>query len=98
MISIFEVFIVIRFTSIDKLVEDYIFREFRYVITIISLIFLEILYNLYFDIDYIISLINRKFLLEAFLDAIIKRISIFITIKGIDNKKYNASEYIRLKI
>ena len=49
---------VIYFFSTNKPVKGYIFRRYYYIIILILFILLEILYNLYFNIDYIISLIN----------------------------------------
>ena len=51
-----------------------------------------------FDTDYTISLINRIFLRENHLDTKIKKISTSIIVKGIKNKRYEVSEYIRIKI
>ena len=90
--------VIIYSTSTDYFIKGYTFRGFRYVIIIVLLYFLGVLYDLYFDIEYTISLIDRKFLLKVFPDALIKKISISITIKGIGDKKYNVSEYVRLKM
>ena len=59
---------------------------------------LRILYDLYFNTRYIISFIDRVFLLKIYSNAKIKRISILIIVKNIENRKYNISEYIKLKI
>ena len=56
------------------------------------------LYNLYFDIKYIINLINKTFLSENYSTIEIKKISILITIKEINNNKYEVNEYIKIKI
>ena len=55
------------------------------------------LFNLYFDTSYIISLINRKFLRNNY-SIKIKKISTLIIIKGIRSEKHEASEYIRIKL
>ena len=60
--------------------------------------FLEVLFDLYFDTNYIISLINRIFLRENYLDTKIRKISTSITVKEIKNKRHEASKYIRIKI
>ena len=60
--------------------------------------FLNLFYKLYFDIKYIISLINRIFLSENYSTIKIKKISTLIIIKRINNNKYEVSEYIRIKI
>ena len=78
--------------------KNYVFREFYYVTIIIQLFFLNLLYNLYFNIKYIISLINRTFLSENYSTIKIKKISTLITIKEINNNKYEISEYIKIKI
>ena len=56
------------------------------------------LYNLYFDIKYTISLINRTFLSKNHSTTKIKKISTLITIKEINNNKYEVNKYIRIKI
>ena len=56
------------------------------------------LFDLYFDIKYIINLVNRKFLYENLPNAKIKKISILITIRDIDSKRYKASKYVRIKL
>ena len=89
---------IIHFLSIDQSIKNYIFREFYYVTAIIQLFFLNLLYNLYFNIKYIISLINRTFLSENYFTTKIKKISTLITIKEINNNKYEISEYIRIKM
>ena len=53
---------IIYLINIDRLITRYIFRDFYYVIAIIQFFLLNILYNLYFDIRYIINLIDRVFL------------------------------------
>ena len=60
--------------------------------------FLEVLFDLYFDTNYIISLINRIFLRENYLDTKIRKISTSIIVKEIKNKRYEANKYIRIKI
>ena len=44
------------------------------------------------------SLIDKKFLLKAYPDAEIKKIPTSMTIKGIDDRKHNISEYVKFKI
>ena len=56
------------------------------------------IFNLCFDINYIISLIDKKFLYNNYSIAKVKKILISIIIKGIRSKKYKASEYIRIKL
>lgn len=56
------------------------------------------LFDLYFDIEYIISLIDRKFLLDNYLDAEIRKMLTSITVKGIDSKRYKVSKYIKIRI
>ena len=55
-------------------------------------------YELCFDTKCIIKLIDRKFLLEVFLNIVIKKMSTFITMKGIDVNMHNVNEYVKLQI
>ena len=89
---------IIHFLSTNQSVESYIFRGFHYVTAMVQLFFLDLLYDLCFDIRCIMSLINRTFLSENHSTAEIKKISTLITIKGINSNKHEASEYIRIKI
>ena len=89
---------IIYFLSIDQSIKSYIFREFYYIIAIIQFFFLGLLYNLYFNIKYIISLIDRVFLNKTHSTIKVKKISTLITIKEINSNKHEVSEYIRIKI
>ena len=59
---------------------------------------MDLFYNLYFDIKYIISLINRTFLSENHSTSKIKKIFTLIIIKEVNNNKYKISEYIKTEI
>ena len=76
--------------------KEYIFYKYRYAIAFAALTKIDSRYKLYVDLDYTISLIDRKFVLNN--NIFIKKISTVMNIKGINNKKYNVSEYIRLKL
>ena len=89
---------IIYFLSIDQPIKNYAFREFHYVTAMIQLFFLNLLYNLCFNIKYIISLINKTFLSENYSTTEIKKISTSITIKGINSNKHEISEYIKIKM
>lgn len=89
---------VICSTSTDTPVEGYAFRGFHYVTAMVQLFFLGLLFDLCFDIDCTMSLIDRKFLLENHPDAEIKKISTPMTVKGIGSKRHEASEYVRIKM
>ena len=47
---------------------------------------------------YIINLIDRKFLFKIFSSIVIKKISTFIIIKGINIDMHNINEYVKLQI
>jgi len=55
-------------------------------------------YNLYFDTSCIISLINREFLKTNCPNVEVRRIVTPITIRGISEEKYKASEYIKVNL
>ena len=84
--------------STNKPVNRYAFRGYHYITAIIAFALLGILYNLCFNIGYTISLINRAFLRHIMPNVKIKQMLILIIVKGIGNRKHNASKYIRLKI
>ena len=89
---------VVHFNATNVIIEGYEFRGHRFVTIIVKFFLEEIGYELYFNIEYIISLIDRKFLLKVFLEIIdkIKKISSSITIRGINTNTHDISEYIRL--
>ena len=51
-------------------------------------------HKLYFNINYIINLINRKFLFEIYLEIKVKRILSLIIIKSLNINIYNINQYI----
>ena len=71
---------IIYFNITDFSKEDYTFQDYRFVIALIIFVLADVDYELYFDIKYIISFIDRKFLLEILLEISIKKITIFIII------------------
>ena len=89
---------VVQSNATDVTIEDYKFRGHRFVTALIRFFLEEIGYELCFNIEYIISLIDRKFLLKVFLEIVdkIKKISLPIIIRGIDTNTYDISEYVRL--
>ena len=64
----------------------------------IKISLLDSIYDLCFDTDYTMSLIDRKFLRQVLLDVEIREIPTFMTVKDIENNRYNISQYIKLKI
>lgn len=89
---------VICSTSTDTPVEGYAFRGFHYVTAMVQLFFLGLLFDLCFDTDCTMSLIDIKFLLINHPDAEIKKISTPMTVKRIGSKRHEASEYVRIKM
>jgi len=55
-------------------------------------------YNLYFNTSYIISLVNREFLKANYPNIEVRKIVTPITIRGISEKKYKASKYIKVNL
>ena len=82
----------------NVITKKYTFRKHRFVIILMMFILIKQDYKLYFDTEYIISLIDRKFLLEVFPNIVIKKISTFIIMRGIDVNMHNINEYIRLQM
>ena len=79
-------------------IEEYAFREHRFITILMMFILIRQSYKLCFDTRYIINFIDRKFLLEVFPNIVIKKMLIFITMRDIDVNMHNANEYIRLQI
>ena len=87
---------VVYFNATDVIIEGYGFRGHRFITTIVKFFLEEIGYELCFDIECTISLIDRKFLLNIFSGIAIKKISSPITIREIDTNTHDVSEYVRL--
>ena len=73
---------------------DYAFRQYYYVITIMSL-----LSEQKFEIDYLnskcaINLINRFFLIKIYLELFVRTITNFIIIREIEFNKHKTSKYV----
>ena len=79
-------------------IKEYVFRKYRFVTILMMFVLTKQNYELYFDTRYIMSFIDRKFLLEVFSSIVIKKMSTPITIKGIDVNMHNVNEYIRLQM
>ena len=77
---------------------DYVFRGYKFVIAIVIFFLARQGYELYFNINYIINLIDRKFLFELYSKIIIKKILFSIIIKNLNINIYNINEYMSLEI
>ena len=76
--------------------KEYVFRKHRFVIILMMFVLTKQGYKLCFDTRYNINFIDRKFLLEVFLNIVIKKISTFIIMKNINVNMYNINKYIKL--
>ena len=80
----------------NVLTKEYIFREHRFVRTLIMFILIKQSYKLCFDTKCIINFIDRKFLLKIFPSIVIKKILTFIIVKDIDINMHDVNEYVKL--
>ena len=78
--------------------KKYVFRRHRFVTILIMFILIKQGYELCFDTGCIINLIDRKFLLEVFPSIVIKKMSTFIIVRGIDVNMYDVNEYVKLQM
>ena len=95
---IFFISKVVYLNIINIMTEEYVFRNHRFVTILMMFILIKQSYELCFDTEYIINLINRKFLFEIFSNIVIKKMSTLITIKDIDVNMHNINEYTKLQI
>ena len=63
---------------INIIIEGFIFHRYYFIIILLLLFFIKKGYKLYFNIKYIINLINKKFLLKISSEIVIKKISFLI--------------------
>ena len=87
----------IKLTALDTQTEGYTFRGYYFATTEILLQLHSKLHSLCLDSGYTISLIDRQFLLREIRNVAIKKIPTLINVRGIGNKKYNASEYTQVQ-
>ena len=88
---------IIEFIITNRFTFERAFHNYRFVMIKISLTYQNRLYKFYFDIEYIISLIDRVFfnqiIKEKDLYIGIKKISL-IKIRGLNIRKHDAYKYI----
>ena len=96
-ISSFYSLEVIISNSTDTQKEGYIFRNHRFITTLIIFFLARNRYKLYFNTGYTISLIDRQFLHKIHPKIEIKKMPLPIIVRGLGTTTYNTSEYIRLK-
>ena len=92
----FHVSKVVHLNVTNVTIKEYVFREHRLITALIMFVLTKQNYELCFDMRYIINFIDRKFLLEVFLNIIIKKISRLITMRDTNINIYNINEYIKL--
>ena len=95
---IFHASKVVHLNVTNVTTEEYVFRDHRFITTLMMFVFAEQSYELYFDTGYIINLIDRKFLFEIFSNIIIKKMSTLMIIRDININMYNVNEYVRLQM
>ena len=79
-IKIFYILKILFSNIINIIIEEFIFREYRFIIILIIFLLIKKDYELYFDIKYIINFIDKKFLLKIFLKIVIKKILFLIIV------------------
>ena len=73
---------------------DYIFRQYYYARTIMSLLFEQKFEIDYLNSEYAINLINRIFLIKTHSELFIKTIISFVIIREIEFNKHETSKYV----
>ncbi len=89
---------IIASSSTDRPIEGYAFRGYHYVTGPAQLSLEGPRYEWCFDTGCTMSLIDRQFLREANPDAEIKEMPTPMMVKGIGDRRHNASEYVILKM
>ena len=94
----FHVSKVVHSNVTNVTIKEYVFRKHRFVIVLIMFILIKQSYELCFDTGCIINFIDQKFLLEVFLNIVIKKISTLIIMRDININMHNANEYVKLQM
>ena len=71
--AIFYILKIIKFNVFNIYKLSYVFRGYKFIIIIVIFFPAEQDYELYFNINYIINLIDLKFLFEIYLKIIVKK-------------------------
>ena len=87
---------VIKSSASDIVVDGYRFRSYRYAIALTALTPTGDKYKLYLDSGCTISLIDKKFILNYSIP--IQKMPTPINIRGIGDRRYNTSEYIKISL
>ena len=90
---------IIRSTiAVSQQSRNYAFRTWQYVTIMLKLDRLLIVIKVYLDIDCIMSIVDRKFLLKQLSNCKIHTVSFSITVRGIETTQHSFSNYIILKL
>ena len=87
----------IKSTASDTWTEGYAFRGYRFATAEISLRLHGKLHSLCLDSGCTMSLIDRQFLLREVKNVVIKKMPTPMNVRGIGNKKHDASEYTQVQ-
>ena len=89
---------IIKSLSTDDFTPGYNFRGYRYATAYVALKPQRETYQLCLDSGCIISLIDRQFLKSILPELFdnVKKMPTFMTVKGISDRKYDVSEYVRI--
>lgn len=89
---------VIQSTSKDSASSGYAFRGYHFITALVRLSSTSQLQKLCVDTSYTISLVDRTFLLQQVPNAEILKMPMPIRVRGIGDKKHNASHYTKLQM
>ena len=73
-IKVFHILKILFSNIINIIIEKFIFWEYRFITILIIFLLIKKGYKLYFNIEYIINFIDKKFLLKISLKIVIKKI------------------------
>ena len=96
-ITLWKQFVVILTTLFDKN-DEYEFRNWKYVTIKITIAYRNIIKNLYFDIEYTMFLMNKKWFHILNFDIIIHQTINSIKIRKIDDREHFKFDYVNLNI
>ena len=85
-------------TPITDLSTGFGFRSYHFLTLLIALSVAAIAVSVYLDIDYLVTLINRAFLLKQIPGIYIRTIALPISVRGISTNYYSTNEYVLLEI
>ena len=96
-LSLWKQFVIIFIVTSNKS-DEYEFKNWKYVIVKITIVYQKIMKNLCLNIDCIMSLIDKQWLHVLIFDIVIKQIVDSMTVRKIENREHFNFDYVNVNL